>query len=402
VDITLPSLHAGQQTIRDSDARFKTVVAGRRFGKTRYAVAEALAEALSGGRVWWVAPTYKQSKIAGKLIRGVLAPYPSLYDFRKSPHWAFSLNTGGEIELLTGDDPDNLRGDGLNLVICDEAAFLDKEVWTEALRPAVSDTLGDAIFISTPSPDTTAEDWFADRVEYGESEDFPEWKSWKFTSYDNPHLADSEIDAARRTMTEAAFRREYLAEIGADPEGALWDRDWFDRDRVTDTPDLERLVVPIDPQGGGPDAAGIVVVGKAGDEGYVLADHSIEDGGSDDWSDAAVSAYNTHSADAIVGETNYGGDMVESVLRAVDRNISYEEVRASRGKEVRAQPVASLYKQERIHHAGTFPALEDELATWTPEDDYSPGRLDAVVWGFTELFDLDSEVKRSHVSTASY
>ena len=109
-----------------------------------------------------------------------------------------------------------------------------------------------------------------------------------------------------------------------------------------------------------------------------------------EWARLAIAAYRTHRADRIVAEVNNGGDMVGSTLRIVDRNVAFTEVRASRGKIVRAEPVAALYDQGRVHHIGTFPQLEDQMANFTSDIDraaagYSPDRVDALVWAFSEL-----------------
>ena len=173
-------------------------------------------------------------------------------------------------------------------------------------------------------------------------------------------------------------------------------------------PDLVRVVVAIDPaasSGEDADETGIIVAGKDKDSrGYVLADLSghhtpIE------WARIAVAAYKSHGADRIVAEVNNGGEMVEATLRVVDDNVAYTAVHATRGKVVRAEPVAALYEQGRIRHMGAFTALEDQMCEFTPDLDRSkpkrdptdpsslgkggarasPDRADALVWAFTEL-----------------
>jgi phage terminase large subunit-like protein len=119
---------------------------------------------------------------------------------------------------------------------------------------------------------------------------------------------------------------------------------------------------------------------------YVLDD--VTAGGSPDtWGRAAVAAYDRLRADRIVGEQNNGGAMVEAVIRAVSPRISYKAVFASRGKRTRAEPVAALYEQGRCHHVGVLGALENELCTWTPDEDESPNRMDALVWAVSELME---------------
>jgi predicted phage terminase large subunit-like protein len=204
--------------------------------------------------------------------------------------------------------------------------------------------------------------------------------------------AKKALDAAPRDRTRLG-RQELNAELLDDVPGALWERDTIEACRVEKTPALRRIVVAIDPattSGEDADESGIVVAGAGEDgHGYVLEDLSgryapIE------WARIAVSAYRRHQADRIIAETNNGGEMVEATVRMVDPNVSYKSVHASRGKFTRAEPVSALYEQGRVHHVGTLPILEDQMAAFTPDLDRersksSPDRVDALVWAFTEL-----------------
>lgn len=153
-------------------------------------------------------------------------------------------------------------------------------------------------------------------------------------------------------------------------------------------PDLTRVVVAIDPAVSNSeesDETGIIVAGIGVDgRGYVLADRSCKMS-PDGWARRAVQAYDDFAADLIVAEVNNGGDLVEQTIRTVRRSIPYRKVTASRGKQVRAQPVAALYEQGKVSHVEVFADLEEQLTTWTPEDGTSPDRLDALVWALTEL-----------------
>ncbi|HOT49675.1 MAG TPA: ATP-binding protein, partial [Candidatus Hydrogenedentes bacterium] len=149
---------------------------------------------------------------------------------------------------------------------------------------------------------------------------------------------------------------------------------------------LDRVVVAVDPtctRTG--DEAGIVVCGKCGDHYYVIADLSLK-ASPDVWAKTAVDAFILYEADRIVYETNQGGEMVEHTIRTVDRHVPLRSVHASRGKITRAEPVAALAEQHRIHHVGMFPKLEDELCSFTGKPGQaSPNRLDAFVYAITEL-----------------
>lgn len=188
-------------------------------------------------------------------------------------------------------------------------------------------------------------------------------------------------------------RQELNAEVLDDLPGALWTRSMFDDHRVKAAPDMARIVVAVDPSGtagesDGGDSIGIVVAGKGVDgRAYVLADRSCKLS-PDGWARRAVGAYHEFGADRLVAERNFGGAMVEAIIRTVDRGVSYKEVTASRGKAARAEPVAALYEQGRVSHVGALPDVEDQCCLIGPGGyigEGSPDRLDALVWALTEL-----------------
>jgi len=168
-------------------------------------------------------------------------------------------------------------------------------------------------------------------------------------------------------------------------EGGLFQWAHIDENRARSHPDLTRVVVAVDPSGSAEgDAVGVMVAGKGRDgHAYVLSDRTLN-GTPGQWARAVVRAYHEHQADRVVAEKNYGGEMVEAVIRTQDAKVSYKGITATRGKEVRAEPVAALYEQRLVHHVGEFSALEDEMTTWKPGGK-SPNRMDALVWALTEL-----------------
>ncbi len=184
-------------------------------------------------------------------------------------------------------------------------------------------------------------------------------------------------------------RQELGGELLDDMPGALWNRDLLERGRVAAAPPLRRIVVAIDPSGGSGasnDEVGIIVAGVSYDnQGYILADLSRRFS-PDTWARHAVNAYQGFQADCIVAETNFDGAMVEGVVRAVNPSVPFKSLIASRGKAVRAEPVVAFYEQNRVHHVGQYPDLEDQLCSWDPsEPGKSPDRLDATVWAISEL-----------------
>ena len=230
---------------------------------------------------------------------------------------------------------------------------------------------------ATPDGFTPTPDEMAYRTEHGLDLDQIAWRRAKIVELNGVHN----------------FRREYPATpdeaFSAEVPGALWKRDQIDNLRVHEHPVLKRIVVAVDPSGGDKqknDEVGLVVVGiDAQRHGYVLADHSGRYS-PETWGSKAVALYRQFQADRIVAEANFGGAMVESTIRVVDRTAPVKLVHASRGKHARAEPVAALYEQGRMHHLGTFIGLEDEMVTWVPlQTTDSPNRVDALVWAATEL-----------------
>jgi predicted phage terminase large subunit-like protein len=211
------------------------------------------------------------------------------------------------------------------------------------------------------------------------------------STYDNrKNLAESFIERMiQRYEGTRLGRQELYAEVLDDVPGALWQRQQLEGQRVNVAPTLERVYVGIDPamtSGEESNETGIIVAGMAANgEIYVVEDASCRLS-PDGWARRAVSVYERHHADRIVAEVNNGGDMVEQVLRTVSKQVSYRSERASRGKVTRAEPVAALYEQGRVHHVGLLSELEDQMCSFAPARmDGSPDRVDALVSCVTEM-----------------
>jgi phage terminase large subunit-like protein len=208
--------HPGQLEVHSSDARFKVLSAGRRWGKTRLGVNECLDAASKGGRAWWVSPSYKTSEVGWRPLRQIARKIPNA-EVRLVDRMV-TLPGGGFVAVRSADNPDSLRGEGLDFVVMDECAFMRKEAWTEAIRPALSDRLGKALFISTPK----GRNWLWEIYQRGVSGE-EGWQSWTFPTSSNPHISASEVEAARRDLPEIIFRQEYLAEF-IDDQGGVFRR----------------------------------------------------------------------------------------------------------------------------------------------------------------------------------
>jgi len=208
------------------------------------------------------------------------------------------------------------------------------------------------------------------------------------------NLPPGYIEEILAGMSERKRKRFLLGEWLDDLEGALWKRtEMIDPFRVQKAPEgLERVVVVIDPavtNNERSDEHGIVAAGMKtvrGERRYYVLDDRSRRGSPSEWAHTAVNMYHEFRADRIVGEVNNGGDMVESTLRNVERGVSYMAVHATRGKIVRAEPVAALYEKGLVHHVGAFPLMEDEMCSYTgAETEASPNRMDALVWALTYL-----------------
>ena len=198
-----------QQQIIDSPARFRVLAAGRRFGKSYLAAAEAIRFALKEKRqtVWCVAPIYSQTKKLWRIILDLL-PYDLIRNTNRS-ELALELINGSVIWFRSADNADSLRGEGVHFLILDEAALIKREAWEQALRPALSDTKGSALFISTPK----SYNWFHELFVKGQMPEETEIQSWQFHTADSPFVDAEEIEKAEKSLPQIVFRQEYLAEF---------------------------------------------------------------------------------------------------------------------------------------------------------------------------------------------
>ena len=361
-------------------------LAGRGAGKTRTAAEWLAYEASSKPKTRWaiVAPTYGDARdtcAEGESgIVNILRQYGTLKDYNRSIGEIF-LTNGSRIKLFSGEEPERLRGPQHHGGWFDElAAFKYPEAWDQyqfGLR------LGDfpqTIVTTTPKPIKLIKELITqDNV-----------KVVRGSTFDNAaNLAESALAQYRlRYENTRLGRQELYGEILDNVDGALWTRKLIDDARVDSAPPLVRVVVAIDPAvtaNATSDETGIVAAGIASNgDYYILDDKSIRTT-PDAWARVAVELYHKHQADKIVAETNNGGDMVILLLKQVDASISTKKVTATRGKQLRAEPISSLYEQGKVHHVGYFSELETQLCEWTPQSAESPDRLDALVWALTEL-----------------
>lgn len=388
--LTLPRPHPGQQILAEQAERYNVVGCGRRWGKTVWGVDRCIKDMLKGAPAGWFAPSYKYVQEVWRDFNRHLNP---IITQSNSTEKRIELSTGGSIEFWSLDrDEDAGRSRAYKVAVVDEAAKIPtlEPAWNEAIRATLADYSGTAWFLSTPK----GKNFFEELFRRGEERDG--WASWQMPTWTNPHIAGEEIEAMREDMPSRVFAQEVEAKFIEEAEGALWKRKLINNTRESDPPAMKRIVVAVDPavtSNATSDETGIIVAGLGVDgEGYVLEDDSGKYS-PDAWARRIVTLYRKHEADRVVAEVNNGGDFVESVLRTVDETLSYKEVRATRGKQVRAEPVAALYEQGRVHHKQEFDDLELQMTTWDPATDkQSPDRVDALVWALTELMLNNVEV----------
>ena len=402
IQVTLLRPHAKQLEFIDSKSKRKIVRAGRRSGKTTGISIYHVERFLSGRRQLYTAPTDDQvSRFWTETCRALAGPIAAGVFTKNEQRRVIELpGTEQRIRAKTAWNADTLRGDYADDLTFDEWQLTNEEAWEYVGQPMLMDNDGDAVFIYTPpslhSRSTTkARDPRHAAKMYAAALTDPAWEAFHFTSHDNPHLSRTGLESAEAGMTALAYRQEILAEDVNEAPGALWTRAELDAHRVSVVPEnLIRVGVGIDPSGGATEC-GIVVAGiapcscKGFEEthGFLLNDATPDGSVSPDvWSGTAIDVYTEWDADRIFAEANFGGDMVEHTIRTADKSVRIEMVHASRGKAVRAEPVAALAEQGKIHHVGKFDELEDELCGWIPGvSPRSPNRLDAMVWALTRL-----------------
>lgn len=359
---------------------------GRGWGKTRTAAEWVRDQVANHGRkrIALVAATAADARdvmVEGE--SGLLACYPDderpLYEPSKR---RITWPNGAIATTYSADEPERLRGPQHDAAWADELAAWNRarEAWDMLMFGLRLGADPQIVVTTTPKPMTLLR----------EIEESADTVTTTGSTYANAaNLAPVFLSKIlRRYRGTRLGRQEIDGERLDDIPGALWSRQMIEDARVSVPPPLKRVVVAVDPavtSGEDSDDTGIIVGGLSCDgHVYVLEDATCHTS-PDAWARAVVAAYARHRADRIVGEVNNGGELVETVLRTVDASIPYTAVHASRGKRVRAEPVAALYEQGRVHHVGEFAELEDQLVCWVPDAADSPDRLDALVWMVTEL-----------------
>ncbi len=391
----------GHQVPPEGDWRNWVIMGGRGAGKTR-AGAEWVRAQVEGSlpldagrarRVALVGETIEQVRevmVFGE--SGILACSPP----DRRPEWKAGRKllewpNGATAQVFSAHEPESLRGPQFDAAWVDELAKWKKarEAWDmlqfcmrlgPSPRVVVTTTPRNVgvlkAILNNPATVVTQAPTEANRA----------------------YLASSFLEEVRGRYAGTRLGRQELdGELLEDAEGALWSLARIEASRIEAAPTLDRIVVAVDPPvtgHAGSDDCGIVVVGACTEgppqdwKAVVLEDASVSGASPQAWAEAALAAYRRHGADRLVAEVNQGGDLVETVIRQIDPMVPYRAVRASRGKGVRAEPVAALYEQGRVRHLRGLAALEDQMCAMTArgfEGKGSPDRVDALVWALHEL-----------------
>ena len=367
------------------------MLAGRGWGKTRTGAQDISRYAVNNKNVRCavVAPTFGDlRRVCFEGESGILRfiDEESYFGNSKSKGYNKSsvelvLDNGSIIQGYSASEPDRMRGPQYHRAWCDElAAWKYTDAWEQLQFGMRLGKNPQTVITTTPRPTPLIKS-IHDR------KDCAITRGTTFENIDN--LAESAIQVFKdRYEGTRLGRQELYAEILEDIEGALWTYTMIEETRVREVPEMTRVVVGIDPAVTGTvdsDETGIVVCGLGVDGRYYVIDDVSGRMSPDAWAKKAVNAYHTHKASRILAEVNNGGDLVERLIRTVDRNVAYSKVYATRGKILRAEPVSALYEQKRVSHCGVFSDLEDQMCSYSGGNGKSPDRLDALVWCLTEL-----------------
>lgn len=381
-------LRRPNQTPPEGDWTTWLLLAGRGFGKTRCG-AEWVHDNVTNYERWTLigrtASDVRDTMVEGEsgLIATMRKDNPCRYmPTKRKVVW----QNGAHALLFSADEPDQLRGPQSEASWLDElAAWKHPEAYDYHIMGLRLGQKPRQVITTTPRPTRIIRELMKDTTTVVS----------RGSTYENrDNLPDAFFELiTRRYEGTRMGRQELYAEVLDDLPGALWNSGMFkygEPPRASNGQyDLVRVVVAVDPALSSEedsDENGIVVVGLGGDGNVYVLDDLSRRGSPDQWARAAVYAYAEWQGDRIVAESNQGGDMVEAVIRNVAPDVPVKLVNASRGKRTRAEPISALYEQGRVYHRVAFPDMEEQMVNYSPDSyEGSPDRMDALVWGITEL-----------------
>jgi phage terminase large subunit-like protein len=398
---THPRARPNQRPPADPDWLVWFILAGRGYGKTRSLVEwirDRVENGPKDGRYALIGRTSRDVRevmVTGQSGLLSICP-PWSYPTYNKTHGILRWPNGAQAFCYSADEPDQLRGPQFHGAACDELAHwaYPEECWSNlrfGLRLGKSEGHVPRVAVATtPLPIPLVKRLVADEKTT---------RTVTGSTYENKaNLAESYIDDMQRQWEGTRLGEQELhAKVLGDTPGALWKADLIESLRVAEAPELIRVVVAVDPSGNNPSLshydedkvaeAGIVVAGIGRDgHKYVMEDISMH-GTPGQWGQRAVDAYHEFMADTLAAEVNFGGAMVEYVISSIDTSVAFHELRASRGKTPRAEPIATQYEKRTCHHVGPaakFVKLESQMCSYVPGMK-SPDRMDALVWALTAL-----------------
>jgi len=395
-----------------SPAKYILLFGGSRSGKTFILVYTILCRATRapGSRHVILRHRFnsvKQSVFMDTLPKAAKLCLPELRYKENRSDWFVKLPNGSEIWIAGLDDKDRvdkILGKEYATIYFNESSEISYHAVTTALSRLAQNCPGipnKAYFDCNPSGKSH---WsyklFIEKLdpETGTALCFPDLYASMIMnpSGNQANLPQGYLNETLASLPERQRRRFMEGAWQDDLEGALWKRVDINSTRVINAPELKRIVIGVDPavtSNASSDSTGIITAGiGTNNEYYVLNDATRKKTSPYEWAEIICAEYEHFNADRVIGEVNNGGDLIEANLRNVNRNLSFKSVRASRGKFTRAEPIAALYEQGKVHHVGEFAELEDEMCNYRPDTaTKSPDRMDALVWALTELSTTSSE-----------
>ena len=365
------------------------ILSGRGWGKTRTGAEWIVWEAIRQPKTRWAVIAKTHADIRDTCFEGesgiisVLKRYGVFSEkaYNRS-NYSYTLPNGSRIKGFSAEEPDRLRGPQHHGGWLDELAAWERPEAYDQYKFGLR--LGNnpkSVITTTPRPTKLIKSLISDDNTHVTRD----------STFDNSaNLAQSALLELQRKYADTRLgQQELYGAILDDNPGALWSRAIIESARTTSIPPLVRIVVGVDPavtSGEDSDYTGIVTAGMSADgHYYILADDTIK-ASPQEWAVRAIQSFEAHKADRIIAETNNGGDLVLHLFQQVKSTIPVRKVTATRGKQLRAEPIAALYEQGRVHHVGYFSELEDQMCEYEPGvTSKSPDRMDALVWALTDL-----------------
>lgn len=372
-------------------AKFNIIAKGRRFGATKGAANACIEWAASGEKILW-----------GDTINGNIDRYFDRYmlpelkknniEHKYNRQSKQLLIHDGWVDFRSADNPENWEGFGYDKIILNEAGIILKNIYlyTNAVLPMMMDNAESKLFaLGVPKGKALKshdEHPFYTLAKSAINKQ-PGYRFMEYSSYNNPLLTKQDIELLEdeiKRMNPAMVDQEIYGKFVDGAALTLWTPELIKH--INHVPNLKKIVVAVDPTGSKQgDEVGIVTCGiDDKNDIYILTDLT-GNYTPNEWGTIVSNEHEHVKADSVVAERNFGGDMVKAIILNINRNIRIKEVIATRGKDIRAEPVVGLYEQGKVYHASGLHKLENEMLTWVPGQGKSPNRVDALVWGITEL-----------------